>query len=75
MVRKVSIQRDDTLKSLQEQYNYIMVEMMIAGVRMAREGTVRGRPQIKRDGRQFFLLHPALDDIAKKRVADVVARI
>lgn len=75
MTQRVIIERGDTFETLEERYRPEMVKLMLLGVRMARDGKLHARPQKPNEGRQYFVLHPRLRDVARKRLADLASGI
>ncbi len=73
--QRVPIKKGDTFERLRARYEGAMLELMMMGVRMARDGDLRPEVQSKDDGQQYFVMHPRLRHIAEKRLANIVSEI
>lgn len=66
-VRQVSARTVESFTALRRRLGPMMVELMIAGLRDLRDGKMQPAPQKLQDGRQYFVMHPRLKEIATKR--------
>jgi folate-dependent phosphoribosylglycinamide formyltransferase PurN len=58
----------DTLESLRARLEAAMVEVMLAGIRGLRDGTLSPQPQARSAGRQYFVMHPRLKAASAKKL-------
>jgi folate-dependent phosphoribosylglycinamide formyltransferase PurN len=71
--RRVPIQRGDTLERLRTRYEPVMVDLLLEGIRLGRDGRLAPTPQDPAAGRQYFALHPRLYAEARRRLARLAA--
>lgn len=71
MKRRIPIKKGDTINSVESKYLSEMVDLMITGIRMARDGNLESKPQRDYDGRQYFALHKRMKIIAEKKLASL----
>ena len=45
-----------------------MVELMLQGVRGLQAGSITSTPQMLKDGKQYFVMHPRIREAAKARL-------
>jgi methionyl-tRNA formyltransferase len=70
MTRRIPIEKGDTISIVESKYLPEMVNLMISGVRMARDGNLESTSQKKHDGRQYFVLHKRMKIIAEKKLTN-----
>ena len=58
-----------TFKTVRERFEPMMVELMVDTVCKLRDGLISRSPQAVKDGRQYYLMHPRLYEIAEARLA------
>jgi len=73
--RQVTLKKDDSFQRLRARYEGAMVELMMMGVKMARDRDLQPKAQSKDDGQQYFVMHPRLRHIAEKKLASIVSEI
>ncbi len=73
--QRVPLKKGDTFERLRARYEGAMVELMMLGVKMARDGDLHPKAQSKDGGQQYFVMHPRLRHIAEKRLANIVLEI
>lgn len=67
--RKISPEPGATFEEIRAELEILMVELMIQGVRGLREGSLVPVPQALKEGRQYFVMHPRVKEVARKRLA------
>lgn len=60
----------DSLKQIIANSYPIVVQSLIEGVEKQESGTLHGRPQRKKDGRQYFTMHPYLLEILENKLSN-----
>ena len=63
-----------TFKTVRERFEPMMVELMVDTVCKLRDGLISRSPQAANDGKQYFLMHRRLYEIAEKRLAASVEK-
>jgi methionyl-tRNA formyltransferase len=74
-VHPVPIRRGDGMERLRTRFEPVMVEAMLEGVRAARDGGLEPRAQALEEGRQYFVLHPRLYELARTRLATAAGNV
>ena len=69
MTRRIPVEKGDTIRSVESKYIAEMVDLMITGVRMARDGDLKATPQKKHAVGQYFALHKRIKLIAENKLA------
>jgi folate-dependent phosphoribosylglycinamide formyltransferase PurN len=69
--RPTSPRAGDTFATLRQRFEPAMVELMTDGLRGLRDATLTSRPQAAQDGRQYFVMHDRLSQVAAKRLEGV----
>ena len=69
-VVRVPIEPGDSVERLRKRFEPALVELMMDGLRMTRDGALEPRPQIEADGRQYYVMHPRFYDEVRSRLAD-----
>ena len=67
--KKIDISHCGSLGSLEAKYLKEMVELMVRGVRMARDGRLISTRQKECSGRQYFSTHKRMKDLAEKKIS------
>jgi folate-dependent phosphoribosylglycinamide formyltransferase PurN len=60
------VQPGDSVARIRQRLEPHMVTLMVASVRGLQLGTVKPRPQLAADGRQYFVMHPRLQELAEQ---------
>ena len=68
-VRRVPIRPGDGIERLRTRFEPVMVEAMLDGIRGLRDGALCATPQERAAGRQYFALHPRLQERVRARLA------
>ena len=63
------IQPGDSVARIRSRLEPHMVTLMVASVRGLQQGTVKPRPQLATEGRQYFVMHPRLQMLAEGALA------
>jgi methionyl-tRNA formyltransferase len=66
--KKVTPVHGETILQIRARMEPMMVELMLAGLRGLRDGTLTPRGQKLEDGRQYFVMHPRLKAFAEERL-------
>lgn len=61
----------DTIALIRRRLEPRMVALMLESVRGLQHGTLKPRPQLPGDGRQYFVMHPRLQALAERAVSSV----
>lgn len=69
-VARVPIRPGDSVERLRKRFEPALVDLMMDGLCMARDGQLAPRPQREADGRQYYLMHPRFYDEVRRRLAD-----
>jgi folate-dependent phosphoribosylglycinamide formyltransferase PurN len=69
--RRVPIRRGDSMERLRTRYEPVMVELLLEGLRLARDGRLTPAAQDPGAGRQYYVLHPRLYAEARRRLAAI----
>ena len=69
--RRIPIDNCNTINKVESKYLPEMVDLMISGVRMARDNNIKLTPQKKQDGRQYFSLHKRMKSLVAKKLGDI----
>ncbi|MBI4582120.1 MAG: hypothetical protein HY718_20660 [Planctomycetes bacterium] len=68
-VRDIPVARDDTISTLRSKSYAVMVEAMAECIAALREGRETRTPQRPEEGKQYFVMHPALARLVEARLA------
>jgi methionyl-tRNA formyltransferase len=71
MKKNINLNKKDTLDSLESKYLKEMVQLMILGVRMAKEHKLCSIPQKISDGKQYFETHKRMKVFAEKKIKTI----
>jgi len=66
--QKVEMKKEDTFEGIRRRIEPMMVKLIIEGVCGLRDKTLQPKPQRPGDGRQFFVMHPRLQAVARNRL-------
>ena len=66
--QKVLPRAGETVKELRDRFEPVMCEAMVEACLGFLEGKFKRRPQRVEDGKQYFVLHPALNRLAQRRL-------
>ena len=69
--RRIPVDSSDTINKLESKYLPEMVDLMISGVRMAKDQDLQLTPQRIKDGRQYFSLHKRMKSLVNKRLGNI----
>jgi folate-dependent phosphoribosylglycinamide formyltransferase PurN len=67
-VRKVEIASNESIKQIRERFEPIMCREMVAACLDYLEGKLQRIPQKQKDGRQYFVMHPRLIELAESKL-------
>ena len=73
LTRFIPVRLDDTFTSIRIRLEPMMVRMMLETVTGLRDGTLHARPQPHDDGRQYYVMHPRIQTVAERRLAQHLA--
>ncbi len=59
----------DKFESIRERLEVLIVELMIEGIIGLRDGSIKPKPQNVHDGRQYFVMHPRIKQLAQTKLA------
>ena len=68
-VQKISPRQGETVTQLRNRFEPIMCQALVDGCIGFLEGTLERNSQRAEDGRQYFVMHPSLVTIVKKKLA------
>ena len=68
MRRRIPIRSGDTFERIRQRFETAMIEVMLEGVRSARDHRMVLIPQNRDEGRLYFMMHPRLGDLAMKKL-------
>jgi len=71
--RKVNLRKGDTLEGIRRRLEVAMVDLMMQGVRAARDGKLNPIPQRQEEGKQFFVMHPRLRKAARDKLTEILS--
>jgi methionyl-tRNA formyltransferase len=66
--QKVELKKEDTFESIRRRLEPMMVKLIIKGVRELKDGMLHAKPQNPNDGRQYYVMHPRLQAVARTRL-------
>lgn len=66
--KRIPLNISNNIYNLESKYLVEMVNLMVSGVKMARDGDLVSTPQRKQDGRQYFALHKRMKIIVEKKL-------
>ncbi len=72
--RKFELRSGDTFDIIRQRMQPIMVNMILDGLCGLRDGTFQPEPQKKDEGRQYFVMHPRLQEYALQKMKDIFAK-
>ena len=67
-ITRVPIRAGDSMERLRKRFEPIMVDLMLDGIRLARDGALAPRPQTEKQGRQYYVMHPRLYAETRRRL-------
>ena len=65
---KIEPRHAETFALLRHRMERKMVELMVEGIRKLAEGSIEPRPQSPADGRQYYVMHPRIQQLAAERL-------
>lgn len=68
LTRRLAPRPGDSLESLRRRLEPAMVDLMLDGLRGLRDGALQLQPQDPAAGRQYFVMHPRLRQLAARRL-------
>ncbi len=72
----LDLREGDTREKIRRRLEPAMVRLMLEGIRGLRDGSLQPRPQQEAAGRQYFVLHPRIQEAASARLDRILeARI
>jgi methionyl-tRNA formyltransferase len=66
--KKITPSKGATFEEIRAELETVMVELMLQGVRGLQEGSIISTPQLLKDGKQYFVMHPRIKEAAKARL-------
>lgn len=66
--RTIAADKEDDFRSIREQLEVLMVELMLEGIGGLRDGSLKPQPQEKEAGRQYYVMHPRIKDFAEMQL-------
>jgi methionyl-tRNA formyltransferase len=72
--KRISPEPNATFDEIRAELETIMVELMIEGVRVLRDGSLVSIPQLLTEGRQYFIMHPRVKIKAKERLLKQITK-
>ena len=66
--KNLTLSSDSTFENIRAELETIMVELMLQGVQGLRDGSIASIPQGLTEGRQYFVMHPRIKNMAKARL-------
>lgn len=73
-VVQVPIRPGDSVERLRKRFEPVIVEAMMDGLCMTRDGELALQLQRDEDGRQYYVMHPRFYDQVKRRLADRLSK-
>jgi methionyl-tRNA formyltransferase len=70
--KRIMLDSGDEIHDLDQKYLPEMVRLMISGVKKARDGILELTQQKSEDGKQYFMLHDRMKEIASKKIKKYV---
>ena len=71
--KKIKIDQNDTIESIEEKFLPQMIEAMLTGVRLARDGKLKYQKQEQNtESRQYYFLHPRLRKKARIKLRKLI---
>ncbi len=70
--KRIMLDSGDEIHDLDQKYLPEMVRLMISGVKKARDGNLELIQQKSEDGKQYFMLHDRMKEIASKKIKKYV---
>lgn len=68
---RVPIERGDSIERLRKRFEPAMVDLILEGIRAARDDRLELQPQAEADGQQYFMMHPRLYEQMRHHLAEV----
>ncbi|MEK6222995.1 MAG: formyltransferase family protein [Chloroflexota bacterium] len=59
---------NETIKDFRLRIEPEMVQFMIEGIKRLEANKLKARPQVKEDGKQYFVMHPRIKELANKKL-------
>ncbi len=72
-IKKVKVQRNEDIKQLRERFEPIMCRQMVTVCLDYLNGKIDRTPQKHEDGKQYFIMHPRLIEIAGTKMKQKIA--
>ena len=70
-VTPIEIVPGETIKELRERFEPIMCREMVSACKDYLDGNLERKPQKFEDGKQYFIMHPSLVEVAKAKIKSV----
>jgi methionyl-tRNA formyltransferase len=64
--KKLALEKGDTFEGIRARLAPLMAQLMVDGVNRLRDGKIKPRKQLPDEGKQYFVMHPRLQAVAKK---------
>jgi methionyl-tRNA formyltransferase len=64
--KKLALKKGDTFEAIRARLAPLMVQLVVDGVNRLRDGKIKPRQQLPDEGKQYFVMHPRLQAVAKK---------
>lgn len=68
---RVPIARGDSVERLRKRFEPALVDLILEGVRAARDDRLEPQPQAEADGHQYFMMHPRFYEQVRHRLAEI----
>lgn len=66
--QKVELKKGDTFESIRQRMQPMMVNLIIKGVCGLRDRPLKAKPQRPGDGKQYYVMHPRLQAVARSKI-------
>lgn len=68
LFKEIPIGKEDTISSLRLRSHVIIVEILIEGIKLLKNGNVQRIKQKKKDGKQYFAMHSRLKEHVNRKI-------
>ncbi len=62
------VRADDSIEAIRTRLEFQMIELMMEGIRGLKSGTLKPRPQMVDEGKQYYVMHPRLKRIVTRKL-------
>jgi folate-dependent phosphoribosylglycinamide formyltransferase PurN len=70
---EIAVAPGETFSSLRAKHQEVAARLLVSAALALRDGTAQRTPQAPADGRQYFVMHPALRRVAERRLGERAA--